>query len=127
VGGDRIRRIYATGDAAIASMCPNLLQNAPRLAPEETNDRDDGDKLVAASRTLIKAIETGQSARRLADVIMIDRNAAAAALVPSADAHFNRALTVPAAEITPWSFARGFARSWLHSASMPWPRCSSAI
>jgi hypothetical protein len=42
-------------------------------------DRDDWDKLVAASRTLIKAIETGQSARRLADVIMIDRNAAAAA------------------------------------------------
>jgi hypothetical protein len=42
-------------------------------------DRDDEDKLVAASRTLIKAIETGQSARRLADVIMIDRNAAAAA------------------------------------------------
>jgi hypothetical protein len=42
-------------------------------------DRDDGDKLVAASRTLIKAIETGQSARRLADVIMIDRNAVAAA------------------------------------------------
>jgi hypothetical protein len=41
--------------------------------------RDDWDKLVAASRTLIKAIETGQSARRLADVIMIDRNAAAAA------------------------------------------------
>jgi hypothetical protein len=79
VGGDRIRGIYATGDAAIAGMCPNLLQNAPRLAPEETNDRDDGDKLVAASRTLIKAIETGQSARRLADVIMIDRNAAAAA------------------------------------------------
>jgi hypothetical protein len=42
-------------------------------------DRDDGDKLVAASRTLIKAIETGQSARRLPDVIMIDRNAVAAA------------------------------------------------
>jgi len=42
-------------------------------------DRDDWDKLVAASRTLIKAIETGQSARRLADVIMIDRNATAAA------------------------------------------------
>jgi hypothetical protein len=42
-------------------------------------DRDDEDKLVAASRTLIKAIETGQSARRLADVIMIDRNAVAAA------------------------------------------------
>jgi hypothetical protein len=41
--------------------------------------RDDWDKLVAASRTLIKAIETGQSARRLADVIMIDRNATAAA------------------------------------------------
>jgi hypothetical protein len=41
--------------------------------------RDDWDKLVAASRTLIQAIETGQSARRLADVIMIDRNAAAAA------------------------------------------------
>jgi hypothetical protein len=41
--------------------------------------RDDWDKLVAASRTLIKAIETGQSARRLVDVIMIDRNAAAAA------------------------------------------------
>jgi hypothetical protein len=39
-------------------------------------DRDDWDKLVAASRALI---ETGQSARRLADVIMIDRNAAAAA------------------------------------------------
>ena len=59
--------------------CPNLLQNAPKLAPEETNDRDDGDKLVAASRALIKAIETGQSAERLADVIMIDRNAVAAA------------------------------------------------
>jgi len=41
--------------------------------------RDDWDKLVAASRTLIKAIETGQSARRLADVIMIDRTATAAA------------------------------------------------
>jgi hypothetical protein len=41
--------------------------------------RRDWDKLVAASRTLIKAIETGQSARRVADVIMIDRNAAAAA------------------------------------------------
>src|SRR6476646_3155487 len=79
MGGDRIRRIYATGDAAIANMCPNLLQNAPKLAPEETNERDDGDQLVAASRTLIKAIETGQSAGRLADVIMIDRNAAAAA------------------------------------------------
>jgi len=42
-------------------------------------DRDKWDKLVAASRTLIKAIETGQSARQLADVIMIDRNATAAA------------------------------------------------
>ena len=42
-------------------------------------DRDDWDKLVAASRTLTKAIETGQSARRLADVIMVDRTAAAAA------------------------------------------------
>jgi len=42
-------------------------------------DRGDWDKLVAASHTLIKAIETGQSARRLADVIMIDRNATAAA------------------------------------------------
>jgi hypothetical protein len=42
-------------------------------------DRDDWDKLVAASRALIKAIETGQSARRLADVIMIDRTAIAAA------------------------------------------------
>jgi hypothetical protein len=42
-------------------------------------DRDDWDKLVAASRTLTKAIETGQSARRLADVIMIDRTAAATA------------------------------------------------
>ena len=42
-------------------------------------DRDDWDKLVAASRTLTKAIETGQSARRLSDVIMIDRTAAAAA------------------------------------------------
>ena len=42
-------------------------------------DRDKWDKLVAASRTLIKAIETGQSARRLADVIMIDRTATAAA------------------------------------------------
>ena len=42
-------------------------------------DRDDWDKLVAASRTLTKAIETGQSARRLADVIMIDRTATAAA------------------------------------------------
>src|SRR4249919_3947033 len=40
--------------------------------------RDDWDKLVAASRALIKAIETGQSARQLADVIMIDRAAAAA-------------------------------------------------
>ena len=42
-------------------------------------DRDKWDKLVAASRTLIKAIETDQSARQLADVIMIDRNATAAA------------------------------------------------
>jgi hypothetical protein len=42
-------------------------------------DRNDWDKLVAASRTLTKAIETGQSARRLADVIMVDRTAAAAA------------------------------------------------
>ena len=42
-------------------------------------DRDKWDKLVAASRTLIKAIETGQSAQRLADVIMIDRTATAAA------------------------------------------------
>jgi hypothetical protein len=42
-------------------------------------DRDDWDKLVAASRALIKAIETGQSARQLADVIMIDRSATAAA------------------------------------------------
>jgi hypothetical protein len=42
-------------------------------------ERADWDKLAAASRALIKAIETGQSARRLADVIMIDRNAAAAA------------------------------------------------
>jgi hypothetical protein len=42
-------------------------------------DRDKWDKLVAASRTLIKAIETGHSARQLADVIMIDRNATAAA------------------------------------------------
>ena len=42
-------------------------------------DSGDWDKLVAASRRLIKAIETGQSARRLADVIMIDRNATAAA------------------------------------------------
>ena len=42
-------------------------------------DRDKWDKLVAASRTLIKAIETGQSARQLANVIMIDRNATAAA------------------------------------------------
>jgi hypothetical protein len=42
-------------------------------------DRDDWDKLVVASRTLIKAIEKGQSARQLADVIMIDRNATAAA------------------------------------------------
>ena len=39
---------------------------------------------------------------------MVDR--IATALVPSA--HFNRALTVPAAEIAPWSFARGFVRSW---------------
>jgi hypothetical protein len=36
-------------------------------------DRVDWDKLAAASRALIKAIETGQSARQLADVIMIDR------------------------------------------------------
>jgi hypothetical protein len=42
-------------------------------------ERADWDKLVAASRALIKAIETGQSARRLADVIMIDRTAIAAA------------------------------------------------
>ena len=42
-------------------------------------DRNNWDKLVAASRTLTKAIETGQSARRLADVIMVDRTAAAAA------------------------------------------------
>jgi hypothetical protein len=40
--------------------------------------RNDWDKLVVASRALIKAIETGQSARQLADVIMIDRAAAAA-------------------------------------------------
>jgi hypothetical protein len=45
----------------------------------ENPKRDDWDKLVAASRTLVNAIETSQSARRLADVIMIDRNAAAAA------------------------------------------------
>ena len=42
-------------------------------------DRDDWDKLVAASRTLTKAIDTGQPAQRLADVIVIDRTAAAAA------------------------------------------------
>jgi hypothetical protein len=41
-------------------------------------DRDDWDKLVAASRMLIKAVESGQSARRLAEVIMIDRTATAA-------------------------------------------------
>jgi hypothetical protein len=42
-------------------------------------ERDDWDDLLAANRALIKVIETGQSARRLADVIMIDRTAAAAA------------------------------------------------
>jgi hypothetical protein len=58
-----------TQTLALRALC-ELLDN-----PE----RDDWDKVVAASRTLIKTIETGQSARRLADVIMIDRNAAAAA------------------------------------------------
>jgi hypothetical protein len=43
------------------------------------NPDRDWDRLVAASRALIKAIETGRSARQLADVIMIDRTAAAAA------------------------------------------------
>jgi hypothetical protein len=59
----------------------NEMQTALQALREllDNPERADWDKLVAASRALIKAIETGQSARRLADVIMIDRTAIAAA------------------------------------------------